>query len=115
MRRRCRSSRQNYRKCGITVCEQWEKSFFDFFSDVGPRPSPEHSLDRIDNDGNYEPGNVRWATTAEQNRNRSNTLLFTRNGETRTLREWADACGIPYSKVWDRIKRRGWTLEEALS
>lgn len=115
MRRRCRSTRQNYRKRGITVCERWDASFEDFLRDVGSRPSPEHSLDRINNDGNYEPGNVRWATMIEQNRNRSNTLWFTREGETRTLREWADAAGVPYVKAWNRIKRLGWSLEEALS
>lgn len=119
MRRRCRPSskkyRHNYSDRGIVVCARWEDSFFNFFHDVGPRPSPQHSLDRIDNDGNYEPGNVRWATVQEQNQNRSNTLKFTRDGVTRTLREWADDAGVPYVKAWDRIKRRGWSLEEALS
>jgi hypothetical protein len=54
---------------GITVCDQWVDSFVTFYAHIGPKPSPEMSLDRIDNDGNYEPGNVRWATKAQQRRN----------------------------------------------
>jgi hypothetical protein len=55
---------------GITVCEEWQQSFMAFFAHVGPRPSNRHTLDRIDNDGNYEPGNVRWATWYQQRANR---------------------------------------------
>jgi hypothetical protein len=57
---------------GITVCDRWagSNSFPEFYADVGPRPSPDHSIDRIDNAGNYEPANVRWATLSEQNKNK---------------------------------------------
>ncbi len=59
---------------GIKICPQWVNSFENFYADVGPRPTPKHSIDRIDNDGNYEPGNVRWATPKEQNNNKRTNL-----------------------------------------
>lgn len=60
----------NYGGRGITVCERWRESYLTFLADVGRRPSSKHSLDRIANDGNYEPGNVRWATRKQQINNR---------------------------------------------
>ncbi len=70
---------------GITVCQRWRESFEAFLSDVGPRPSPSHSLDRIDSSGNYEPGNVRWSDAATQSRNRRGVLAPERVAEIRTL------------------------------
>jgi hypothetical protein len=74
MIQRCTNPRRkkypNYGARGITVCEYWKNSFAAFLSDVGRRPTPRHSIDRINNDGNYEPGNVRWALPVEQAHNR---------------------------------------------
>jgi hypothetical protein len=74
MKNRCKGTQTNSRKWyadrGITVCAEWTHSFEAFLAHLGPRPSPEHSIDRIDVNGNYEPGNVRWATPTEQARNK---------------------------------------------
>jgi hypothetical protein len=99
---------------GITVCDRWRESFADFLSDMGPRPSIKYSLDRFpDQNGDYESGNVRWATALEQGRNRTNNRLLTLQGETHTLSEWSETTGIPESTLTGRLDR-GWTLERAL-
>jgi hypothetical protein len=97
---------------GITVCERWT-SFENFLADMGPRPTRRHSLDRIDGDGNYEPGNCRWATASEQARNRRSARLLTIGGETLCLDDWAKRSGLPVSTIHDRI-RRGWSPERAV-
>jgi hypothetical protein len=98
---------------GTKVCERWANSFEAFYTDVGPRPSPDHSLDRIDNDGDYEPGNVRWATRSEQQRNTHRTSLLTINGVTRPMLEWDEMAGLRLGTVKQRL-RRGWPIEEVL-
>lgn len=98
---------------GIMVCERWE-SFENFLADMGPRPSPKHTLDRFPKqDGNYEPDNCRWATATEQARNRRNNRLLDYRGRTAPMVELAEACGIRPGTVQLRL-RRGWTVAEAL-
>lgn len=89
---------------GISVCEKW-RTFHEFFEDMGPRPSKNHSIDRINNDGNYEPGNVRWATGVEQANNKRFNNVFSIEGRIDTLANWARLLNAaPYSLVWQRVK-----------
>jgi hypothetical protein len=99
---------------GIQVCTRWRSSFVDFLSDVGAPPGPDYSLDRIDNDGNYEPGNVRWATLVQQRRNNSYVRPLTLNGETMLLIDWAKRIGISEHALSRRL-RFGWSVEKALT
>jgi hypothetical protein len=114
---RCRNSNdsayQNYGERGIRVCDRWG-SFENFMADMGERPSPDHSIDRINNDGNYEPGNCRWATMAEQSRNTRVNVLITHDGETLCVAEWAERYGIPQERLNGRLKS-GWDFEKAVS
>lgn len=94
MKQRCRKDKQdetyrNYAGRGIDVCKKWRESFAAFLADVGPRPSPELTLDRINNDGDYEPGNVRWATRIEQNNNTRSTPEDRRRlGRLNAMKRW---------------------------
>lgn len=101
---------------GISVCERWRgiEGLKNFIADMGAKPSPKHSIDRIDNNGNYEPGNCRWATVEEQCRNRSNTRLITFNGKTQCMTDWAAELKISRGTIFHRI-RRGWTVSDALT
>lgn len=99
---------------GIKVHPEWERDFEAFLAHVGPRPSNKHSLDRIQSGGNYEPGNVRWATWTEQARNRSSNRIVEFSGKSMTMIEAAELAGIPYKTVKSRIGH-GWSVEEALT
>ena len=80
---------------GITMCERWLHSFENFYADMGPRPSPRHSIDRIDNDLGYSPENCRWATSRDQGYNTRKTTFVTHNGKTLNLADWSKETGIP--------------------
>jgi hypothetical protein len=102
---------------GIEVYAEWRHDFQAFHDHVSRLPNygePNHTLDRIDNDGNYEPGNVRWADPITQRRNNRNLTLLTFNGETQCLTDWAEQTGIDRRTIMKRI-RRGWTIERALN
>lgn len=94
---------KNYGGRGIKVCERWRTSFDAFLADMGPRPSSRHSIERDDVDGHYEPGNCRWATAAEQARNKRNNRRITINGVTKTMTDWASAAGLTPSAMLYRI------------
>lgn len=94
----------HYGEKGVTICDRWLESFDNFLTDMGLRPSNEHSIDRIDYDGNYEPGNCRWATVTEQNRNRSNNVVITYYGLTLLMVDWAAAFNLDRRKLRDYLK-----------
>jgi hypothetical protein len=93
----------NYGGRGITVCDRWQ-TFESFYADMGERPEGK-TLDRIDNDGNYEPGNCRWATPSEQLSNRRTSLLLTLDGVTKTVTGWARSKGLRPGTILDRYRR----------
>lgn len=105
---------KDYGGRGIKVCERWLKSPKAFIEDMGPKPSPKHELDRWpNNDGNYEPGNCRWATRSENDRNRRNNRLIECGGETLTLIAWAERSGVQPGTIKERMDR-GWPAERAI-
>jgi hypothetical protein len=105
---------KNYSARGIGVCQEWRDSFLEFLSHIGPRPSKAHSIDRIDNDKGYFPGNVRWATQTQQRRNTRINVYHEIAGEKKILPVWCEEFNISQAVVRGRLKR-GWSLEDALS
>lgn len=94
----------NYGARGITVCESWLQSFENFFADMGEMPEG-LTLERKDNSLGYSKGNCRWATRAEQVRNRRNNILITHDGRTLCLKDWCSILEVPYCTARLRIKR----------
>lgn len=117
MKERCQYEKnkewKRYGGRGISVCERWDKSFENFLLDMGPCP-PSYQLDRINNDGNYEPGNCRWVTPKMNANNRRSNRLLTHNGETACISEWSKRTGIPYQNITARLGK-GWTVEKTLT
>lgn len=109
MIRRCEYPSQrtykNYGGRGITVCAEWRCDFSAFLRDVGLAPSDKHTVDRVDTNGNYEPGNVRWATRREQDLNRRNTVRIVVDGESMTIIEAAERAGVCYQTMRSRVQR----------
>jgi hypothetical protein len=117
MRQRCNNPHNHayadYGGRGIKVCPEWDASFEAFYRDMGPRPSPDHTLDRIDNERGYSPDNCRWATWKEQQNNRRGNRYLEFHGETKTCAEWSKEAGISPATLCKRLKR-GWPVEKAL-
>lgn len=99
---------------GIIMCDRWFNSFENFYQDMGKRPSKKHSLDRIDNNGNYEPGNCRWATQTEQMNNTSINVLIDVNGEMLTRGQISKRYNLNYSTIRYRIAA-GWDINKIIS
>ena len=108
MRERCNNPKsrdfESYGGRGIKVCKRWDRigGFVSFLADMGKRPSSKHSIDRINNDGDYKPSNCRWVDRYTQKNNCRNTVFVTWKGKTQTLRDWSLETGVPLV----RLKRR---------
>lgn len=109
------ANRQNFARYGgrgISICARWD-DYNNFLADMGNAP-PGMTLDRINNDGNYEPSNCRWATRLQQAQNSSAAKWLEFNGKKLPIREWERSLGLSYGAIWHRLKN-GWTLEQALT
>lgn len=110
MKYRCSSVyEKNYYGRGIIVCDRWVNSYDNFLSDMGPRPSKKHSIDRIDVNGNYEPSNCRWATSYEQFRNKTNNRWIEFHGWSMILKDWADILGSTPPKLCTDLKTKSFS------
>jgi hypothetical protein len=99
---------------GITVCDQWRTDFAVFYADMGPRPSPKYSIDRIDNGAGYSAANCRWATQREQQRNRRSNRPIEHEGRTQLISDWASEAGMGTGTLSARL-RSGWPMARALA
>lgn len=109
MRHRCYNPNYQtykwYGARGIKMCDRWLNNCEAFYEDVGDRPSDKHSIDRIDNDGDYTPDNCRWCTQDQQIRNKRGINMITHNGETKCLTDWAKDIGIHPTALVARLRR----------
>jgi len=119
MKKRCANpnhpSYHNYGGRGIDVCDRWKYSYDNFLTDMGERPSNNHSLDRIDNNDSYTPGNCRWATLQQQANNKSTTVQVTYQGKTQSIKQWSNEYNIPYSLLRSRLQELNWPIKKALT
>ena len=118
MRQRCSNSNHpyfhRYGGRGIKVCARWD-DFTKFLEDIGEPSESRMHLDRIDNDGNYEPGNVRWVNAKTNARNRSSNKHISFKGKTMTVADWAEELGLPYRTLDQRLRNPRWDIERALT
>jgi hypothetical protein len=120
MKQRCydtnSSNYHNYGARGIRVCDEWLRDFTTFYKwSLRNKYCGNLSIDRIDNDGNYEPSNCRWATRVEQANNKSNSRIFTIDGKTQTVSQWARDYGLTADLVYSRMYKSKWSIEKALT
>lgn len=122
MKKRCYNKNSHnyhwYGGRGIKVCDRWMDSFENFIKDMGRKQTEDHSLDRINPNGNYEPDNCRWASHKEQCNNRrlrKDTLILEHNGESKTVHEWSEITGLNVNAISKRIKNYHWPIDKALS
>lgn len=117
MRERCLNPNKEgyaaYGGRGITVCERWA-SFENFFADMGPKPTPRHTIERVDNNGNYTPENCKWATPEEQRRNMRTSVYVNYEGKQILLLDLVQKLGLNRNQVYQRLTL-GWPLEDALT
>lgn len=121
MKRRCKPGNSTYSFAyrwygakGIRVCQRWIDSFPHFMEDMGPIPESSNSIDRIDNNGNYEPGNCRWASSEDQANNTSRNIFIEFSGESKTVAQWSREIGVKAPLVYGRL-RANWPGIEALT
>lgn len=106
----------NYGGRGVKVCKEWEEDYTIFKEwSITHGYADDLSIDRIDDNGNYEPSNCRWATPKEQINNTRNNYLITFNGKTQTMMQWAEELELTHSLLSKRIKELGWSIEKALT
>lgn len=118
MKERCYSrsnvSYPNYGGRGIRVCQRWLNSFANFLADLGRKPTKSHSLDRINNNGNYTPKNCKWSTRSEQRRNSRCTLTYVEHdGKRLLITDWSKVSGVPEESISSRL-RNGWPVQDAI-
>lgn len=106
---------KDYGGRGISVYDKWSKDFTEFYKYMGDPPSKKYSIDRIDNDSNYEPGNVKWSTSTEQCNNRRGNVFITNNGKTMTIGEWTKEKSLNYNTLYARLQKKNWNIERSLN
>lgn len=118
IRERCHCKSNNtygyYGGRGISVCRKWMDSYESFLADMGRAPTPRHTIDRINNNGNYTKGNCRWATVAEQAKNRRSTILIKINGKTMCLYDWCKLLSLRPATIKARVLEQGMSYAAAM-